>query len=301
MRVKNCSIKIKAAGEQDGTDDGTFEAIVATYDLDSYGDRIVPGAFADTLAAWQAKGDPIPVLWSHQAADPDAHIGVVLDARETDDGLWVKGQLDLDAPKAAQVYRLLKGRRVTQFSFAYDVDEGAWIEKSDEPPFYELRKLSLYEVGPCLIGVNQQTELLAVKAADGRDLDLELRGRAIAPGEGEVIRRAVEAALGAVDGSKAGRTLSAKNETALREAVDQISAGVKGVKSVLDSIGGDDASKGAAPTSQKTETTEAKPDRPAADEEPNRAKSDAPAGPRPASLCRSAEADLLALAAEFGD
>lgn len=172
--IKTARVQIKAAGDQDGTPDGVFEAIVATYDLDSYGDRIVPGAFADTLTEWKTSGDPLPVLWAHQSGDPESHIGVVLEAEERAEGLWVKAQLDTDDladPKSrtSRVYRLLKGRRVTQFSFAFDVEEGGWIDQREDGvdrSFYELRKLKLYEVGPCLIGVNQQTDLVAIKAAD---------------------------------------------------------------------------------------------------------------------------------------
>lgn len=289
MRVKACNLRVKAAGEQDGTDDGVFEAIVATYDLDSYGDKIVPGAFADTLAEWKAKGDPIPVIWSHMSHDPDMHLGSVEEAEEREEGLWVKARLDLEHSKAAQVYRLLKGRRVTQFSFAYDVEEGAWIEQKDERPFYELRKLKLYEVGPCLIGVNQETELLSVKSADGRDLRIALHGRT-SPDEGDRIRIAVETALGA----KAGRVLSAKNEEALRGALDKISAGASDVKSVLAALSKDDEDGKAAPV--RKDEQEATPGQPAAVEEPPAAKTSAPAGPRPASL--RLRADLAALAAE---
>jgi HK97 family phage prohead protease len=172
--VKTARVHIKAAGDQDGTPDGVFEAIVATYDLDSYGDKIVPGAFADTLAEWKASGDPLPVLWAHQSGDPESHIGVVLEAEERPEGLWVKAQLDPDeladrSSRTAKVYKLLKGRRVTQFSFAFDVEEGAWVEKTEggvDTSYYELRKLKLFEVGPCLVGVNQQTDLLAIKAAE---------------------------------------------------------------------------------------------------------------------------------------
>ncbi|RTL62035.1 MAG: HK97 family phage prohead protease [Pseudonocardiaceae bacterium] len=165
-------------------DTGVFEAIVATYDVDSYGDKIVPGAFADTLAAWAASGDPIPVIWSHMSADPNAHIGVVEAAEERPGvGLWVRGALDLDAPTAAYVHKLLKARRITQFSFAYDVEEGAWIESADEPSYYELRKLKLYEVGPTLIGVNQATELLSVKSREAAD-PLALAARIAAKADG---------------------------------------------------------------------------------------------------------------------
>ena len=82
MRIKSCPVRIKAAGEHEGTDEGTFEAIVAAYNLDSVGDKITPGAFADTLAEWKGRGDPIPVLWSHMSHDPEYHIGEVLEAEE---------------------------------------------------------------------------------------------------------------------------------------------------------------------------------------------------------------------------
>lgn len=170
-RTKECPARIKAAGEADGLQPGQFTAIVSVFgNEDSAGDVVVPGAFTDTLADWAAKGDPIPVLWSHDWSDPFSHIGVVVDAKETDEGLLVTGQIeDLDTnPTAAQVYRLLKGRRVTQFSFAYDVQEGAWVDTEDDQSnpygYYELRKLRLYEVGPTLVGANQETELLAAKA-----------------------------------------------------------------------------------------------------------------------------------------
>lgn len=189
MLTKSCPVQVKAP---QGADDGTFEAIVSVFgNVDTYGDKVLPGAFTDTLAEWGAKGDPIPVLWSHRSEDPDYHIGHVVEAKETEAGLWVRGQLDLESAKAAQVYRLLKGRRVTQFSFAYDVLDGAMVEAEGEK-FYELRKLKLYEVGPTLIGVNQQTELLGVKAVS------ELAGE-VASGHLEVTTlRNLHKALGKV-------------------------------------------------------------------------------------------------------
>lgn len=170
MRTKSVPVQIKAAGEHEGTEAGVFEAIVAAYNIDSSGDKISPGAFAKTLAAWTIKGDPIPVIWSHNWGDPDSHIGVVEDIKETDAGLWIKAKLDLDEPKAAKVYRLLKGRRVTQFSFGYEIPPGGgeWVDgKSDEEPgHYALNELNLFEVGPTLVGMNQATSLGTVKAAE---------------------------------------------------------------------------------------------------------------------------------------
>jgi HK97 family phage prohead protease len=153
--------RVKAISESDTS--GQFEAIVSVFgNVDSVGDVVMPGAFKDDLDAWSASGDPIPVIWSHRWEDPDYHIGHVLEASETDEGLLIRGQLDLDAPKAAQVFRLLKGRRVTQFSFAYDVLDGAEAER-DGSSVYELRKLHVHEVGPTLLGANRETRLVDAK------------------------------------------------------------------------------------------------------------------------------------------
>jgi hypothetical protein len=213
MRIKSCPVRIKAAGENEGTDDGVFEAIVAAYNVDSVGDKIVPGAFGDTLDEWKSSGNPIPVLWSHMSHDPDYHIGEVLEAEERPEGLWVKARIDLDSPKAAQVYKLLKGRRVTQFSFAYDVLDGgpAKSKADDGEDAFELRKLKLYEVGPTLIGANQATELLDVKSADGATMRIAVEGASAA--QTEELRQALTGAMAA----KAGRTLSQKNEQRVKD------------------------------------------------------------------------------------
>lgn len=231
MHIKSCPVtSVKAVGDEDS---GIFEAIVSVFgNKDSYGDVVMPGAFADTLLEWARKDAPIPVYWSHRMDDPDYNIGHVLEARETEEGLWVKAQLDLESPKSAQVYRLLKGRRVTQFSFAYDVLDAAWAKSDELGEYYELRKLSLYEVGPTPIGANQETDLLAVKSV------ATMADRMTA-------------------GMKAGRSISAKNETELRAAHDSIGR-------VLSALEPDDQEKASGTAQIK-------------DEEPPGAKSEEPA------------------------
>ncbi|MEU6768516.1 HK97 family phage prohead protease [Streptomyces sp. NPDC046853] len=276
MRIKSCPVRIKAAGEHEGTDDGVFEAIVAAYNVDSVGDKIMPGAFGDTLDQWKSSGNPIPVLWSHMSHDPDYHIGEVLEAEEREEGLWVKARIDLDAPKAAQVYKLLKGRRVTQFSFAYDIEDGGpgkadgEGEGADQP--FELRKLKLYEVGPTLIGANQATELLDVKSADVPLLRVAVDGTS--GRDTEAIRQAVRDAMA----EKAGRTLSQKNEQRVKDIA-------KLAKELLDSL--------SSSTDDDEKATPVPPETPSP--QPSAAK-EAPAGPSPASL--RLHSGLAALAAE---
>lgn len=181
MRTMDFKAVVLKAGKEGGDDDGRVRALVSVFNnIDAYGDVVMPGAFADDLKAWEAKGDPIPFIWAHDWSDPFSHVGVVEKAVEGEaegkKGLIVDAYISPEEravnPKAAQVWRLLKARRVTQFSFAFDEDEGGWAERKakteegDEvtTEVYELRKLRIHEVGPCLLGVNSETELIAAKA-----------------------------------------------------------------------------------------------------------------------------------------
>lgn len=231
MQLKDMPVQIKA-GPDDGLGEGQFSAYASVFgNVDSYGDVVVKGAFAADLKRWDESGNPIPLLFGHNMSDPDYNIGHVLSATEDDKGLLVTAQLDLENPKAMQTYRMLKGRRVNQMSFAYDVLDEAEVDVAGSKA-NELRDLKLYEVSVVTIGANQETEVLTVKAA----------------------------ANALLCGTKAGRAISAKNETELRKAHEAIG-------NVLSSIGeGDDQEKASG-------TTEAKSG--ASDEEPAGAKSSA--------------------------
>lgn len=174
---------------------GDVEAVVSVFNnVDLGGDRVMPGAFAKTLQEWGAKGDPIPVIWSHEWDDPTSHIGIVTAIEERPEGLWTKMSLDVEAnPKAAYVARLLKQRRVTQFSFGYYTRDSKMVTDPDGTPVRELLDLELFEVGPTLLGMNPATQLLEAASRSARQL-------------------------------KAGRVLSSRNEESLAQAVELIAS-----------------------------------------------------------------------------
>ena len=169
---------------------GRFEAIVSVFgNVDYQGDRVVEGAFQNSLDKWKASGKRIPVIWSHQWGDPFAHIGSVSDAEEIPGkGLKVTGTLDTHKPFAGQVHDLLLDGRVGEFSFAYDIIK----EKKAEDGANELLELNLIEVGPTLKGANPETELLAVKSAL-EDAAHQKAGRAISKANEGLIRTAADA------------------------------------------------------------------------------------------------------------
>lgn len=271
MLTKSVAVKVKATAADDtALEDGQFTALASVFNnVDDVGDVVLPGAFSDDLAAWKASGDVIPLYWGHRMDSPDMCIGSVVEAKETDTGLHVKAALDLDNPNAAQVYRLLKGRRVSRMSFAYDVVDGGAVER-DGQHVYELRKLKIHEVSVVQVPANPDAAVQEVKRA----------------------ARIPDAAPSTQDtaATKAGRVLSAKNETALKGALEKIAAGVTDIKSVLTALDSNDNDN------EDSNDGKASPTQPADTEEPAGAKVHEPARSRPASL--RLRTGLAALAAE---
>lgn len=170
-----------------GDQRGRFEALVAVFDnVDGQGDRVLDGAFQKSLQEWRLSGAPIPVIWQHQWQNPNAHIGFA-DPHEVREipgrGLKMAGSIDLDNPFGAQVYKLMKERRVKEFSFGYEVKS----ERRGKDGANELVELRLIEAGPTLRGANPSTELLAVKSA--------LERAAAAPVVDEATRRYIDTKL----------------------------------------------------------------------------------------------------------
>lgn len=221
VRTKDCPVGRVKAGPDDGLEEGQFLVYPSTFTKtpDAYGDIVKPGAFADSLAEWKASGNTLPGLYGHRMDDPDYNIASTIDTGEDEHGWWVKGQFDMDSPKAAQVYRLVKGRRLSQLSFAYDtLDEGP-VELEGGVKANELRRLKVYEFSFVPVGANQDTSVVAVKTA------------------ADALRRTV----------KEGRVLAAKHIDSLRKAQEAIGA-------VIAAAEGSDQAEASGPTShQKTD------------------------------------------------
>lgn len=160
-------VELKSIGDGGVTPQGRFTALVSVFNtIDMGGDRVMPGAFGKSVDEW-AKGErPLPVYWNHDHDDPFSNIGVVKSMQETPQGLVVDAQLDMDNPKAAQVFNLMAQKRIDQFSFAYSVPQGGYSMKSDGSggSYRQLNDVNLLEVGPCWRGMNPDTRLLGTKS-----------------------------------------------------------------------------------------------------------------------------------------
>lgn len=159
VAVKTLALDIKS--DESTLADGQFEGYASVFgNIDSYGDKVIKGAFAESLKTYGKDGAGIPCYWQHNTADPLMNIGQTVKAFEDDHGLRVTVQLDLDNEKAAYVHKMIKENRVKQMSFAYEITDG---ENTDD--CFEIKACNIFEVSVVPVGANQETELLAVKSA----------------------------------------------------------------------------------------------------------------------------------------
>ena len=134
---------------------GTFTGYAACFNnVDSDNDKILPGAFTDSLAA---SGPGCPILWQHDQKQP---IGVNQKASQDEKGLAVEGQLVLDVRQASEGYALLKAKAIKGLSIGYRV-----LDYSYEGGVRLLKKLQLMEYSLVTFPANQLAAVESVKSA----------------------------------------------------------------------------------------------------------------------------------------
>lgn len=197
MQIKSVALSGVKAGPDDGLKEGEFLVYPATFtrEPDSYGDVIAKGAFMDSIAKWKASGDVMPGMYLH---DPNQIVAGATDMGEDDHGWWVKGSFD-DDPQAQRIYKLLKGRRLSALSFAFNTEDSGEVKLEDGRKANELRKLDSLEFSflPKGFAANSDTSVVAVKSfTDSLTHDLKA-GRVLASKHIDSLRKAQEA-IGAV-------------------------------------------------------------------------------------------------------
>jgi hypothetical protein len=168
MQTKSAAVEIKT-----NSTPGEFTAVISAIgNVDRQKDRVMPGAFKSAI-----DNDPIPpVYWAHQHLIPPigdgqnwAEKGNTIEYEGT---LFVSG--DDEHPYAKMVYAGMKSRNgrppaINQFSYTYGIPEdGAETVVEEGKSIRNLHVIRpVLEVGPCFIGANPETYLVApAKSAD---------------------------------------------------------------------------------------------------------------------------------------
>lgn len=180
-------IEIKSSG------DGRVAGYGSVFNtLDSYGEKVAPGAFAKSLA-----GGVLPkMLWQH---DTDRPIGRWLKASEDGRGLYVEGQLNLKTTAGQDAYEHLVAGDVDGMSIGYRE-----VRTRNEGQARVLEELALYEVSIVTFPANRDAAVDTIKALNSKSelVDL-LRGAGLAKAAAARVAAGGWPALAGADHQKA--------------------------------------------------------------------------------------------------
>lgn len=221
--------------------------------MDSYHEIVDKGAFKDFLEANFPRYPKL--IWGHNWEKP---IGVTLEAREDEIGLYVKGELLKEVALAREAYSLINSGAITDLSFGFRVDED-YVDQTTGAR--HLKKISIFEWSPVLVGANPKATITGVKSLEGEDITEIPAEAVISQVPEEIVPTAVdtvapdsipstavtEATPGDedttvpetpkasdVDGEKAGRVLSSKNRKAVSTAIEAMSTALHTLEALLE-------------------------------------------------------------------
>ena len=150
----------------DVTNEGTIEGYASVFNnIDSAGDIIAPGAFKRTLASWQAKNRPIPVLWQHDAYDP---IGITETISEDGKGLHVRARLITTVQRAKDAHALAQAGALGGLSIGFSVPHTASdgqpaITRDEDRDARVFREVRLWEYSLVTFPANEEATIDNVK------------------------------------------------------------------------------------------------------------------------------------------
>lgn len=144
-------------------DAGHIEGLAAGFNnVDHGGDRIMPGAFAKTLAG--RGGAPLPMLLYHDLSRP---VGAWKEWQEVPEGLYVKGRLTLATRDGQEAHALVKDGALTGISIGWLPSAPAHREGGARV----LPEVELFEASLVTVPMNDRARVAAVKNITGaRDI-----------------------------------------------------------------------------------------------------------------------------------
>lgn len=87
------TVKFAVKAESIDEEERTFEGLASVWGKDLGDDVMHKGAFKETIKEWKAGDEAIPLLNSHNHWDVLSAFGQLVDAKETDEGLWTKWEV----------------------------------------------------------------------------------------------------------------------------------------------------------------------------------------------------------------
>lgn len=135
--------------------------------VDSYGERVVRGAFAASIRTFKAEKRMPALLWQHRSDEP---VGRWVDMHEDEIGLWMQGEFNLDTSSGKDAYHHVQARDVDGLSIGYET-----IKAQPNGKILDLLELRLMETSIVTFPANPRSRITGVKAESAADIEKILR------------------------------------------------------------------------------------------------------------------------------
>ena len=124
-------------------------------------DRVVDGAYRDSIAAHKAAGTMPKFFWMHNPWDTP--VGVWTAMEEDSKGLYLEGKF-ANTPKGNELYELYKDNALDSFSIGYRVNDEKW---NSSLGCNDLIKVDIREISAVTFACNEESRLVEIKSKLG--------------------------------------------------------------------------------------------------------------------------------------
>lgn len=139
---------------------GVVQGIASSFSrVDSYGHKVAPGAYRDTLAEHAKAGTAPAMLWSHAQDSP---VGRWEKLEETSQGLFAGGRLNLKTAAGREAFEHLSAGDISGLSVGFRVLPGGDEMDGD---IRILKRIQLFEVSLVAIPADAGARITSIKAA----------------------------------------------------------------------------------------------------------------------------------------
>lgn len=124
-------------------------------------DRVVDGAYRDSIASHKAAGTMPKFFWMHNPWDTP--VGVWTAMEEDSKGLYLEGRFS-NTPKGNELYELYKDNALDSFSIGYRVNDEKW---NNTLGCNDLIKVDIREISAVTFACNEESRLVDIKSKLG--------------------------------------------------------------------------------------------------------------------------------------
>ena len=120
-------------------------------------DRVVDGAYRDSIAAHKAAGTMPKFFWMHNPWEPP--VGMWEKMEEDSKGLYLEGKF-ANTPRGNELYELYREKALDSFSIGYRVNDEKW---NSQLGCNDLIKIDIREVSAVTFACNEESRLVDIK------------------------------------------------------------------------------------------------------------------------------------------